>query len=279
MDTMPFDDKVSSCDSEGLSILSTYNSLKNITMKIGKEFELSERKGREERKEGEEREEGLNQGSEGVRGFPSHFRFTFGPEFIDKLSRFAKVHQYDDRKTFKEAWVTWIKDDDISCLINDEFKHLRNVGFKGDIMDKMYKSARYYYRKKSDAPKEPRERKEYVGFSKDILIEMDANIEAQTAKQSTAIAPQSTAIASQSTSLAPQSTSLAPQSPSPQSLSPANAFANYCINYRHTIVSELTRENPEMSSWTRDEIEDMTNRFKKAYKNRFYTFQHSKRRP
>jgi len=63
----------------------------------------------------------------------------------------------------------------------------------------------------------------------------------------------------------PQSTALAPLS-----LSPANAFANYCINYRHTIVSELTRENPEMSSWTRDEIEDMTNRFKKAYKNRFY---------
>ena len=182
------------------------------------------------------------EGGAGEPGFPALFRFTFGPEFIDKLSRFAKVHQYDDRKTFKEAWAAWIKDDDVSYLINDEFKRLTNTGFKGDIMDKMFKSARYYYRKKSDTPKEPRERKEYVGFSKEILVEMDANIQAQLGSEKGVT----------------------------KAVAPAKAFAHYCANYRHTIVSELTRENPEMSSWTRDEIEDMTNRFKKAYKNRFY---------
>ena len=172
------------------------------------------------------------------------FRFTFNKEFTDELSRFSKVHQYDDRVTFKEAWSGWIKDIDVSSLINDEVKRLTNEGFQGDIMDKMYKSARYYYRRKPDTPKEKHERKEYIGFSKDILADMDKNIQDQL-------------VSARNEKLI-------------MDVSPLEAFDNYYANYKITIVNELKRENPDVNSWKRDDVEIMTNRFKKAYKNRFY---------
>ena len=164
------------------------------------------------------------------------FRFTFGIEFIALLSRFAKVHQYDDRKTFKEAWIAWMKDEEVEPLINEEVKQLTNSGFGGDPLDKMYKSARYYYRKKPDAPKEPRERKEYIGFSKTVLHEMDADIESRVGGKG----------------------------------APSEAFIAYCEGHKTTIMEELKREKPDMATWTREDVEAMTGRFKKAYKNRFY---------
>jgi hypothetical protein len=173
---------------------------------------------------------------EGVAKDSKTFRFTFGPEFIALLSRFAKVHQYDDRKTFKEAWTAWMKDDEVEPLINDEVKQLTNSGFGGDPLDKMYKSARYYYRKKPDTPKEPRERKEYIGFSKTVLHEMDADIEGRIGGKG----------------------------------APSEAFIAYCEGHKTTIIEELKREKPDMATWTREDVEAMTGRFKKAYKNRFY---------
>ena len=46
------------------------------------------------------------------------FRFKFSQEFTEQMANFAKIHQYDDRKAFKEAWQEWIKDDDMD---NAEF--------------------------------------------------------------------------------------------------------------------------------------------------------------
>ena len=168
------------------------------------------------------------------------FRFTFGNGFTEELSRFAKVHQFDDRVTFKEAWTIWIKESDISSLINIETKRLSSEGFTGDVLDKMYKSARYYYRKKPEESKSPRERKEYIGFSKDILSYMDENINNQL-EAKTII-----------------------------DLSPSDAFDNFCDNYKRIIMEEMKREKPDVSTWKRSDVEGMTNRFKKAYKNRFY---------
>ena len=76
------------------------------------------------------------------------FRFTFTDEFNKELFIFAKVHQHDERKEFKESWKNWIEEEDIKPLINIELKQLREKGFEGDAMDKMFKSARYYFRKK-----------------------------------------------------------------------------------------------------------------------------------
>jgi hypothetical protein len=102
------------------------------------------------------------------------YRYKFSNEFTDELYNFSKIHQYDHRKDFKEAWKIWI--DDNSELIDDEVNRLTNLGYDGDIIDKMFKSARYYFRKKSTEKKEPVKRRIYVGSQKELLENMDEHI-------------------------------------------------------------------------------------------------------
>ena len=77
------------------------------------------------------------------------FRFEFSKSFIDELSRFSKVHQFDERRTYKEAWQKWKSNPEIDNIITFEVRRLEESGYVGDIEDKMFKSGRYYFRKKT----------------------------------------------------------------------------------------------------------------------------------
>jgi hypothetical protein len=102
------------------------------------------------------------------------YRFKFTKEFMDQLYNFSKIHQYDDRKDFKEAWDIWV--DENNELINDESNRLDILGYNGDIIDKMFKSARYYFRKKSDIKQEPVKRRQYIKLSKELIMLIDKHI-------------------------------------------------------------------------------------------------------
>jgi len=43
-------------------------------------------------------------------------RFVFAPSIIETLSEFSKLHQLDDRKTYKKAWTAWIEKHDYNSL-------------------------------------------------------------------------------------------------------------------------------------------------------------------
>jgi len=73
-------------------------------------------------------------------------RFEFSTEIIDHVAAFAQMHQYDDRKTYKEAWTEWMANNEIAALFHAEVKRLTELGYKGDVADKLYKSGRYYFR-------------------------------------------------------------------------------------------------------------------------------------
>lgn len=105
------------------------------------------------------------------------FRYKFSDEFTGPLYQFSKIHQYDHRKDFKEAWNIWIEEND--DLVNKEAKRLSELDYKGDIIDKMFKSARYYFRKKSTEKKAPAERRQYIGVQKELLDAMDNHITAK----------------------------------------------------------------------------------------------------
>ena len=77
------------------------------------------------------------------------YRHEFGKEFMDNLSRFSKVHQYDDRHAYKSEWQKWSKQEDIAEMIEVEKRRLEENGYIGNIDDKMFKAGRYYFRKKS----------------------------------------------------------------------------------------------------------------------------------
>jgi hypothetical protein len=94
---------------------------------------------------------------------------------MEELYKFSKIHQYDERKDFKEAWKVWTEEN--QDIIDEETTRITNLGYDGDVMDKMFKSARYYFRKKSTEKKEPRQRRQYISVNRELLDAMDNHIE------------------------------------------------------------------------------------------------------
>ena len=105
------------------------------------------------------------------------FRFKFTENFMEELSDFSKIHQYDHRKDFKEAWVKWAAENE--DLVTKEVQRLVILGYPNEediVDDKMFKSARYYFRKKSSVKVEPKQRRQYIGVDHEILETMDRHI-------------------------------------------------------------------------------------------------------
>ena len=102
------------------------------------------------------------------------YRFKFTDDFMSQLHAFSKIHQYDDKKTFKDAWTEFTLENEL--LVNTEIRRISQLGYEGDIMDKMFKSSRYYFRKKSTVKKDPKDRREYITFDNKLLDAMDKHI-------------------------------------------------------------------------------------------------------
>lgn len=171
------------------------------------------------------------------------FRFKFSQELTEHMSHFAKIHQYDERKDFKESWQEWIKDADISALINEENKKLYHQGYEGDIMEKMFKSIRYYYRVKSDNKTPTVPRKEYISFTQNMLDIMDSHIKVKFLENTTKNKDNQIIT----------------------KISPANAYTEFC-NTHH---AEIEKETQCIYEQYEDKSE-INNKFKKTYKNRYF---------
>ena len=159
------------------------------------------------------------------------YRYKFTEDFMQDLFTFAKVHQYDHRKDFKEAWVAWI--DTNENTVNEEVNRLTRLGYDGNILDKMFKSARYYFRKKSTEKKAPEPRRDYVSVRKELLEAIDAHIN---------------------------------KSIGGANYKPSDGFDNFCNNNLELIrdeISHLTKSGLTDS----DEIKQ---KIKKTYKNRYF---------
>jgi hypothetical protein len=158
------------------------------------------------------------------------YRFKFTQNFMDEMYKFSKVHQYDDRKSFKEAWEIWTQEQE--DLIEREVARLNNLGYDGDVLDKMFKSARYYFRKKGTSKPEPKERRKYLGVHKELLDAMDAHI--LNGRNS-------------------------------QEYKPSDGFVDFC----KTNTEELKEEIAKLLENDMDSSEIM-NKIKKTYKNRYF---------
>ena len=176
------------------------------------------------------------------------YRYEFTQEFIENLSRFSKIHQYDDRHVFKESWDSWTQEN--SELVNQEIIRLHNLQYDGDILDKMFKSARYYFRKKGTEKKAPKERKSYISFSKQILDCMDEHIFENT-KQS-------------------QNTQKDPKDPKDQTIKnqvkPSVSYVDFCQTNKEVIKETIHYLNQQGIK----DLEEIQNKVKKTYKNRYF---------
>jgi len=165
-----------------------------------------------------------------IRSLVTIYRYEFTDEFMENLSRFSKIHQYDDRHIFKESWELWIQEN--SEIVNNEIIRLQSLNYDGDILDKMFKSARYYFRKKGTEKKAPKERKNYISFSKNILDCIDKHISINIQN----------------------------------CVKPSVSFVDFCENNKEAVRETIQYLNKEGIS----DLEEIQNKVKKTYKNRYF---------
>ena len=107
------------------------------------------------------------------------FRFKLSDDVMSFITQFSKIHQFDDRHAYKEAWAIWLSDN--QDMVEREIMRLQQLGYTGDIIDKMFKAGRYYFRekvsinKKSD--KNKNKNKNTDGVSESVVDEAEAENE------------------------------------------------------------------------------------------------------
>ena len=107
------------------------------------------------------------------------FRFNLSDEMVDALLDFSKMHQFDDRHSYTDAWNEWKNAPHISKMLADEIERLQGMDYKGSaesIENKIFKSGRYYFRNKSFVKAPPKPRGKYVSVSKELICAMDEHI-------------------------------------------------------------------------------------------------------
>jgi hypothetical protein len=148
------------------------------------------------------------------------------------ITQFAKVHQLDDRHAYKEAWAVWLEENQ-DC-IEREISRLQQLEYKGDIVDKMFKAGRYYFREKVITTTEKKEKKQrdYIIMDQLVIHAMDTHLRL--------IMPLAT-------------------------FKPALAYKQFCEGHVDLLRKEISRLVQQNISGKK-----MTDKFKKTYKNRYF---------
>lgn len=180
-------------------------------------------------------------------------RFVLQQHVTDILVEFAKIHQFDDRKDYKEAWETWTTDEDISPILKKEAERIQEIGFRGDIINKMFVSVRYYYRKKqtktlTDNNDSDKSIRGYQSVPKEVFNMIDEHIKSQLKKH---VQKNNNIIKS--------------------TVSPAKGFENFCSENKTLFLNQL----PPNTSPTNEAMNEIVSKLKKSYKNRFYNIKTS----
>ena len=103
------------------------------------------------------------------------YRYKFSDDFLQEMLAFVEVHRLDVIPVFNEEWKKWVGNhQQLICL---ETRRLQNIGYEEDILLKMYKSARYYFKNKVIFEKAPKKRRNYIRIDKSVLSLMDTHIE------------------------------------------------------------------------------------------------------
>ena len=170
------------------------------------------------------------------------FRYKFNDYILKEIKSFAKIHQYDDRKTFKDAWKDWLETN--RELVNNETERLNNLNYNGNIEDKLFRSTRYYFRNKlvkknsiSDIDDISKKlARTYINIDIDILSTIDKHIEINI---------------------------------NTENYSPADGYKNYIIENKDILKNEYNRLQEENENFN---FEIFTNKIKKTYKNRYFIY-------
>ena len=161
------------------------------------------------------------------------YRFKFSKGFLEILKEFTRIHKFDDAKVFKEKFEEW-KEENIE-VINRETSYMINMGYEGDVVNKMYKSARYYFKNKSTEKTKPKKRRQYIGIDVTLKDKMDEFIQEKINKK--------------------------------EVCKPAEAYTEFVEMEENTLL--LSTEKQRLIGFGLED-EAVTKKFKKTFKNRYF---------
>ena len=169
---------------------------------------------------------------------------------MDAIKQFAIVHQYDERKMYKEQWSNWYNENKEE--MEREIQRMNDIGYVGDVKDKMFKAGRYYFRKKNiknQDKEEPREcevfdnintqntekkRRNYITMLESTLVAMDEHIKSSLANDA--------------------------------DFKPSDGYSEFCEKNVLVLRTEIQRMVVENII----DKKDIAEKIKKTYKNRYY---------
>jgi hypothetical protein len=165
------------------------------------------------------------------------FRYKLSDDIMNSITQFAKIHQFDDRHTYKEAWVDWLRAEEDS--VEREVERLRQLDYKGDILDKMFKAGRYYFREKvaldveTKKTEKEKPKRDYIVMHPDIIEAMDNHLRGLIKEKN---------------------------------FKPALAYNQFCNGHVELIRKEIGRlaQNKTING------KELSTKFKKTYKNRYF---------
>jgi hypothetical protein len=185
------------------------------------------------------------------------FRFEFESDIIELIERFAIVHQYDERKMYKEQWNSWYNEN--KEQMEREIERMNDIGYVGDVKDKMFKAGRYYFRKKNIKNKEEqaqvketinndikphvvnpavvvteKKRRNYITMLEATLVAMDEHIKLSLATDA--------------------------------DFKPSDGYSEFCEKNVLVLRTEIQR----MVADNIMDKKDIADKIKKTYKNRYY---------
>lgn len=161
------------------------------------------------------------------------YRYKFSENTVSILTEFGKIHQFDDKKVYKEAWQVFVEENEE--ILQREARRLCELGYKGDCYDKMYKSARYYFRKKPSTKRDPKQRRKYISCDRDVLDAMDDHISNNIKEKD-------------------------------NNFKPSDGYDDFITNNQSMILEEITRM---IDSGFADKTA-IIKKIKKTYKNRYF---------
>ena len=168
------------------------------------------------------------------------FRYKLSDDIMSAITQFAKIHQLDDRHSYKEAWTRWLANNEDN--VEREVARLNQLGYTGDIIDKMFKAGRYYFREKVDKKKADntanestteKNNRDYIVMSPSMIQAMDTHLKGLINNTN---------------------------------FKPALAYNEFCQQHIELLRKEISR----LADYTTISGKQMADKFKKTYKNRYF---------
>lgn len=164
----------------------------------------------------------------------SIYRYKLSPEIVEKILYFSKLNEFAERTEYMEKWKLWCEENVLE--IQEEENRLIGLGYTGNVLNKMFKSSRYYFRKKTLVKVEPKQRGQYIYLYSELLEKMDEYINSNISF----------------------------------SIKPQDMYIHFC-ELNSQLIQETTVELIDKNNFQREDIDF---KIKKTFKNRYFNITH-----